>query len=722
MMKGAIFIMDMITKKYRDVMYKMTKFIYPGLHADEFDSVLDWSVANRERNTTINVHNSYKNTNAEMTLKDLTNCILSREPICTSWGVLFRKHGTVPNPLMDMIKEFMDLRGVHKAEMFKYPKGTDEFAKYNILQLLDKQDCNSIYGALGKWSSIFYNLNVAASITGQGRSLISSVIMFFEMILANNVKFASLDEIVVFINNVLSEKNDRKFDDRDILDRNITHEECFTKLVYTIGDFRRGELKWVPDMKDLNIIWEIISKLSQEDINRIYYKNNLIAFCDNKSITNALIYILNRLEAPYMDPNHPPKEIKVELDTFTELIREYVFYNYQIIDRIDRNEFMIKNVAALSDTDSAIVSMDGWYRYVLNKVKGIPFPITQVETDPVSYMEGEQCTEKVETVLDYDFYNDEIIEIKRAIKPNKIIAEDGLRYSIINIMSYVCGILVNEYMISYTKQTHSYRGDKECLIISKNEFLFYRVLLTNNKKNYASKQEIQEGKMIPDGLSTALDIKGLPINKSTLNARSREELKRILYEDVLNTREINQLQIIKDLAIFEKQIYESLRAGKKEFYKPAAIKSLSNYEDPMRIQGVKAAVVWNMTRDEDLEAIDLSTRNTVDIVKVIINEKNIDRIKETYPETYEKVLAVLRNPEIQKFGTDDVRDKAKKKIGQGEITAISIPTDVETPDWIKEFIDYTTIINDSISNFPIESCGINKMGKNTINYTNIISL
>ena len=72
-------------------------------------------------------------------------------------------------------------------------------------------------------------------------------------------------------------------------------------------------------------------------------------------------------------------------------------------------------------------------------------------------------------------------------------------------------------MISYTKETHSYRGDKECLIISKNEFLFYRVLLTNNKKNYASKQEIQEGKMIPDGIDTALDIKGLPINKSTLN-------------------------------------------------------------------------------------------------------------------------------------------------------------------------------------------------------------
>src|SRR5699024_6740046 len=102
------------------------------------------------------------------------------------------------------------------------------------------------------------------------------------------------------------------------------------------------------------------------------------------------------------------------------------------------------------------------------------------------------------TELDYDFYNDKIVEMKRLIDIVTIIPQDGLRYSIINIMSHICGVLANEYMEQYTKNAHSYDENRKCLIISKNEFLFKRVLLTNKKKFYATKQEIQEGNMIPD--------------------------------------------------------------------------------------------------------------------------------------------------------------------------------------------------------------------------------
>ena len=50
--------------------------------------------------------------------------------------------------------------------------------------------------------SIYYNLHVAASVTAQGRHLTSNAGMCFEMFLANNVKFASLDEVLTFIDNV----------------------------------------------------------------------------------------------------------------------------------------------------------------------------------------------------------------------------------------------------------------------------------------------------------------------------------------------------------------------------------------------------------------------------------------------------------------------------------------------------------------------------------------
>lgn len=730
---------DMITAKYKEVMFNITRMLYPDLPPRDMEDAMDWAIAKREHPDRVELRNNYTNkvipamaTDAngleikddngnsiplsDFTIKDMTNYILAKEPIITAWGVLFKKHGVVPNPLANMIKNFMDLRGIHKAEMFKYPKGSEEFAKWYLMQILDKIDANGTYGVLAQSSSIFYNINVAASITAMGRSLISSVTMFFEMFLSNNVKFSSLDEIVNFIYNVTSEKDSRKYSDYEILDRDISYEECFAKLVYTCGDFRRGEIKWIPNEEELEVVWNLLNGLSQEDINRIYYKNNLFEFVNNTSIMKAIIYILSTLDTPFMDPNETPEEVKVEMDVLTDLMREYVYYKYQIIDRVDRCDNMIKNVCVISDTDSAIVCLDGWYRFILDKVKGYRFKITQLEIDEVSFLEGDKSgIKEEERILDYDFYNDEIIEIKRQCKLMTIIPQDGLRYSIINILSHICGVLVNEYMVEYTKNANSFKEDKPCLIISKNEYLMKRALLTMNKKNYATKLELQEGNIVPDNMSASLDIKGLPINKSTVNENARAELKRILYEDIINSEHIDQLKVIKDLKILEKQIFQSLQSGSKEYYKPASIKSMSNYDDPMRIQGVKASYIWNIVRDNGLEAIDLDARNTVDIIKVNIDERNVGIIKDKYPETYEKLLGVLRNPDIQKF-------KSNKQLGDGEITSLAIPVNVETPKWVMEFIDYTSIINDCLCNFPIESIGIDKMNRQSINYTNIISL
>lgn len=694
-------------ERYKEMMFYTMSLIYPTLHCQEIKDAIDYSVNKRFTDNECKIINNYTKKEYNMLLSEFTTYIASQEPICTPSGVMFKKHGTVPNPLIEMIRMFMDNRGIHKDMMFQYPKGSELFAKYNLLQILDKIDCNGIYGVLGQAQAMFYNIFVAESITMTGRELISTATMFFESFLANNVKFASLEEVLWFIDCVVGEKRNRKFSDRDLLDRNISREECFTKIVLTIGDYKQGLVKWLPDEMDLQIIWDVICRLDQEDINRLYYKNNLYDFMSNTSMKNALIILMEKLEQPFMNPNEAPKEISVELDTMVDILKEYVYFKYQYMDKQDRCDNMIKCIAGISDTDSAIISLDAWFRFGLEVCKDHKFKILNEIDNPV-FGETKPIEEDYE---DYDFINDEIVIRKRLINPNKQIGEDNVRYSLINIMSYIVGELVNDYMVEFTKANGSYDDSKKCLIYMKNEFLMRRALLTYGMKNYASKLELQEGNRVPE--EESMDIKGLQIKKVTLNKSIQEALSKLLYEEVLDTDVIDQVAIIKRLAILDKKIYKSLHNGEKEFYKPVNVKSIDHYDDPMGIQGIKAAVIWNEIKDDDLEGFDLTARNAMDIVKVNINEKEALKIKDTYPETYEKIIKVLNDTTIFR-GT--------KPSKGNEFTSLAIPLDVSVPKWAVEFIDYKTIINDNIGNFPLESVNIQNNGNNNIAYSNIMSI
>lgn len=504
----------------------------------------------------------------------------------------------------------------------------------------------------------------------------------------------SMNELIQFIYNVLNETHHYK--SNDIIDRHSSLEECFFQLLSSTG------FGWIPSEDEMLILWELLSNMSQDNLDRLFYKNNLFNFVDNIQVKQAILYILQTLKSPFMDPNNPPEEILEPLKELVDLFKEFVYYDKQIIDRLEKMVSLIRSVSIIQDTDSAIISFDGWYRYIRSMCAGIPMNIKNTGIDAASFIEDGTINnvDIKQKITEYSFADDDVIEMDRLIDPMIIIPQDGLRYSIINILAYSLGIIVNDYMDKYCTNAHS-DNERACLITMKNEFLFKRVLITDAKKHYASKMELQEGRTIPEAKS--LDVKGMDaFVKSSMNPTIQDRLKRILYEDILNSESISQIQVLRDIAKVEKEIFDSINNGEKRFFKPVKVKSISSYENPMRIQGIVASYVYNALHQNGTEALDLSIRNSVDVVKVDINKKNVDRIKESFPDVYEKAVNLLQTKE---FSTG--------------ISSVAIPLNEKVPGWVLPFIEYDIIINDNVSGFPIESIGLFR-GAKTNNSTNMI--
>lgn len=695
-------------QEYEQVMVDGFKHTFPLLNENELREAIRYSINNRIQTRPVTLVNNYTKSKLNGTVLDIIRYIEDRQPIITSSGVLFKKHKEADNPLSRMIMSFINQRGIYKKEMFKYPKGSELFEKYNLLQLLEKLNANATYGVLGAPTSMYYNIYIAESITRQGRSYISCSIMLFESLLANNIKFNNLNEIITFINNVEHEKPNRRLLDDYIIDRDITLEECFYKIMNTAD-----MMIWVPNEDEMARVWEYLRGLDKEDLNRLYYKNNLYSFVDLPVVTDLVIKILSELQEPFMDPNKPPKDIKEDLDTLVEMIKEYVYYPHFYIDKLDRIEYMQRDIVAICDTDSTIISFDAWYRFVLDKVYNIDMPIKHQKRDMIDLIKSDEWGDKplremveiVEPELDYNFYTDEAIEIKKLIEPCALIPQDSLKYAIINIIAYVCSDLVVDYLKEYTKLTGSYVEGTKCRMIMKNEFYFLRALLTANRRNYADAQLLQEGNIVPEG--SRLAIMGLPINKSTLSDDIKSKLQHILYEDVLTADKVDQANVMKKLILLEKEIYTSIMNKETKYYKPDNIAAMSSYKgkDPLSINGILAATIYNEMRSEDMPYINLEERNKIIKIKINVSKKNVDQIKDIYPEEYAKLVKLLDHP-----------------ILGNKVTTMALPPDVPVPDWILSFVDITTIINDQLKNFPLDSIGLKRLSNDSVNVSNIVQL
>ena len=219
-------------------------------------------------------------------------------------------------------------------------------------------------------------------------------------------------------------------------------------------------------------------------------------------------------------------------------------------------------------------------------------------------------------------------------------------------------------------------------------------------------QALQEGNIIPNTKDARLAIMGLPINKSTLSDSVKEKLQNLLYEEILTADKVDQVRVMKKLVIIEKEIFNSIMKKETKYYKPDNIAAMSTYaKDPLSVNGVVASMIYNIMRDDSMPAINLEERNKIIKIKLDVSKKNVHKIKDKYPEIYEKLVNLLNHPTL---GI--------------KVNTIALPVDVPVPDWVLEFVDFTTIVNDSLKNFPLDSIGLNRLENDSVNVSNIIQL
>lgn len=132
-----------IFSKYKASLKRNMKILMPELGDSELDRAIDWSMNRRIIDHQVEIDDNYHNQRTNINLIKLYEYIQERKPILTSYGCLFTQHGERPNPLYEMIQEFADRRNNFKKKMLQYPKGSEEYNRYNLNQLVAKVDTNA---------------------------------------------------------------------------------------------------------------------------------------------------------------------------------------------------------------------------------------------------------------------------------------------------------------------------------------------------------------------------------------------------------------------------------------------------------------------------------------------------------------------------------------------------------------------------------------------------
>lgn len=637
-------------ERWKKENYKILHKMYPDISKKEIYSFLDDMINENIKNPKVIIDNNYIRKQINTDLLSTINWLENTNPIMAGHGVLYKNQHQVVNPLALMIQKFLTSRKKFKGQLrFIKDKNSYEYKTFDRKQLSEKISANSIYGTFGNVISFLFNMYTAPSVTGSGQSLISTTEQAFESFLANNTLFNSINECFTFLNNVL--KEDYKIDSGFLHDVDI--DKVFDRLV---GNFYNYQSEYD------ELIYSFLNALDQDQLNKIYYKNNIYEFSMHQEILSLLLNIV-RVTDEFKDPNKVPESAKPYLEELWRYYKQFVLYNHSPIDRIQRLKNDRRQVVLTIDTDSNFINLNPWVEFMFNNV------------------------------INNDY----------RCKGRDV---ENLRFISVNTMAYVITNMMQSVLGRYTKDSNIPKDYRHFINI-KNEFLMSRVVLTSKKKRYFSSIRLREGDEIwPE----KMDVKGHEFMKSTATEETKERFIDIIKEHIIKSKNINVVDVLKEIESFESEIIQSLRDGEKKYLIPNSVKELEAYSEPLRMQGVRAVIAWNYIYP-DLE-LELPTK--VDLVKLTLTEDSeLNKLRRDFPDIYKTIEEnILNNPD--------------KRISSKGLGVIAIPRNIEKiPDWIIPFIDYDTITFNVLKKFysVLESLGLDTIKTSKKEYfSNILNI
>jgi len=535
-------------------------------------------------------------------LLTLTEFLETENPIISGHGTIYRNHLSMKNLLASMFDFLLKERKVAKKEMFKHVNDEDKttYKNLDLKQKTLKLLANSGYGATVEDNSIFYNKNFGSAITATGVMIITTAVVAFENFMSANFIFYKETDFLRYVKNIVSEH----YQYPDIVEKDIPIEKVAefmaskfkNEITYNAKDFplmeRIGQEGVDRMYSSINyqFVMSILSSLTQEQLNRIYYKNNIYEFMGNQKIADVFDLVIGK---EFLDPNEPPEELLPDLNRLWDYLQEWVYYDYLSFHRYQRAENEKRRTVLIVDTDSNFLFLNPFFEYFLERY------------------------------------------------PDRIARVDKDKVSTVNIATLFLSRVIEKNYWTLTKSMNI-PADKRKIINMKNEFFYKRLMNTRNKKSYAGSLIMQEGHMLE---KIKHDIKGLAIRKVNVNKNVRTYFTEMLGRLILDSDEINIEEVFGEYKRLEDMIVKSFVNGELTYSTPAKVNEIESYVSPYSIQSVRGSIIWNALYPDNEIVMPTKVNNIKLKAETLADLVNVP--KDVY-DTLHRVI--FSNPEMAKHG------------------------------------------------------------------------